>query len=103
MPSRRVTVYVAEDHPLFRKALVAAIKRRPDLEHTGSAATGREALEAIRAEAPDVLVLDMRLPDLDGQSVLNAITRDGLGTKVLVVSGHIEGNVVYDALAAGAS
>ena len=103
MPASRVTVYVAEDHPLFRKALVAAIKHRPDLEFVGSADGGRLALEEIRALHPDVLVLDMRLPDIDGQSVIAAIARDGLDTKVLVVSAHIESNVVYEALQAGAA
>ena len=103
MPASRVTVYVAEDHPLFRKALIAAIKHRPDLEFTGSAAAGRQALEEIRTTSPDVLVLDMRLPDIDGQTVLNAISRDGLSTKVLVVSAHIESHVVYEALETGAA
>ena len=103
MPADRVTVYVAEDHPLFRKALIAAIKHRPDLAFVGSAAAGRPALEDIRTLSPDVLVLDMRLPDIDGLTVLNAITRDGLTTKVLVVSAHIESNIVYEALETGAA
>lgn len=98
----RVSVYVAEDHPLFLAGITQAIKGRADLQFVGSSMLGREALEAIRGRVPDVVVLDLRLPDLDGRAVLDAITRDELGTRVLVLSAHVESELVYEALAAGA-
>jgi two-component system nitrate/nitrite response regulator NarL len=103
MADRRVSVWLAEDHPLFLNGLTLAVKARPDLEFAGSSTDGREALARVREARPDVLVLALRLPELDGAAVLNAISREELPTKVLVLSAHVESHLVYDALAAGAS
>ena len=66
MPPARVSVVVADDHPLFREGIERAVRERPDLELIGAASGGREALERIRSLAPQVAVLDVRLPELDG-------------------------------------
>jgi two-component system nitrate/nitrite response regulator NarL len=100
---QRVRVFVADDHPMFRSAVVDAVKRRPELEFVGDAADGRAALEAIRAELPDVAVLDVRMPLLDGPGVLNAVVRDGLPTRVLLLTAEADAARVYDALGAGAA
>lgn len=101
--SPRITVYVADDHPLFLAGVVRAIKERPDLELVGCSVDGRQALEGITALKPAVAVLDLRMPGLDGMAVLNAIIRDELPTRVLVLSAHVESTLVFDSLAAGAS
>jgi two-component system nitrate/nitrite response regulator NarL len=105
MPAPRTpaTVVIADDHPLYREALAGAISRRPDLELVGEAADGRTALELIRRHAPDVAVLDMRMPDLRGLEVVAALTRDGSPTRVLMLSAALESSVVYAAVAAGAA
>jgi two-component system nitrate/nitrite response regulator NarL len=77
MAERRVSVWLAEDHPLFLNGLTLAVKGRPDLAFAGSSTDGREALAHVRDDRPDVLVLDLRLPGLDGAAVLNAISREG--------------------------
>src|SRR5689334_23596251 len=79
---RRTSVLVAEDHPLFRSALVDALKRRPDLELVGEAEDGRRALELARGLRPDVVLMDARLPALDGVEVLRSVVRDKLPTRV---------------------
>lgn len=99
----RVSVYIAEDHPLFLDGLTHAIKGRPDLEFVGSSRDGRQALSDLRALHPDVVVLDLRMPELDGHAVLNAMDRDGLNTKALVLSAHVESHLIYETLEAGAS
>jgi two-component system nitrate/nitrite response regulator NarL len=99
----RVEVFVAEDHPLFRSAVMDAIKARPDLELVGTADNGRSALEEIQRLKPDVALLDMRMPDLDGAQVLNAIVREGMATRVVFLSSFAESGVVYDVLAQGAA
>ena len=66
MPPARVSVVVADDHPLFREGIERAIRERPELELVGAAADGREALQRIRELAPQVAVLDLRLQELDG-------------------------------------
>ena len=98
----RVGVVLADDHPLFREGLERAVRGRPDLELLEAIGEGREALERIRALAPDVAVLDIRLPGLDGFQVLNALVRDGSGTRVVFLSATAEQELVYRAVQAGA-
>ena len=102
-PSKRATVVIAEDHPLFRDGLAQAISRRPDLELVATTADGRSALEQIRRLEPDVAVLDMRMPGLRGLDVVEALARDGSPTRVLMLSAALESSVVYAAVAAGAA
>ncbi len=96
-------MYVAFDHPMFMQALVDAIRQHPDLELAGAATTGPEALEGIRAAAPDVAVLDMELPALDGREVLEHAAGDGLRTRFLFLTSDMGSGHVYAAVAAGAS
>lgn len=103
MSTDRITVVVADDHPLYRQAVIEAIKGRPDLEFVGEAANGREALEAIKRLAPAVALLDVRMPDLGGLEVLNAIVRDDLPTQVLFLTAHVESTAAYAAIGAGAA
>jgi two-component system nitrate/nitrite response regulator NarL len=99
----RVRVIVADDHPLYRESVVRAVKDRPEFELVGEAADGREVLDEIRRLEPDVAVLDYKMPELDGLQVLNAVKRDGLPTRVVLLSAFLEGAVVYQAVAAGAA
>jgi two-component system, NarL family, nitrate/nitrite response regulator NarL len=103
MAPARVQVVVADDHPLFRDGIERAVRERPDLELVGAAADGREALELIRELAPRVAVLDLRLPELDGLQVLNAVTRDALPTRVLILSASGDAELVYRAVQGGAA
>jgi two-component system, NarL family, nitrate/nitrite response regulator NarL len=100
--SDRVTVLVADDHPIYREGIVRAIKERPDLDLVGEAGDGREALDEIKRLAPTVAVLDIRMPIMDGTQVLSAIRRDGLETKVLFLSAFMEPELAYKTVAAGA-
>jgi two-component system nitrate/nitrite response regulator NarL len=99
----RVRVVVAEDHPLFRDAIVRAVKERPDFELVAEVADGRKALAEIRRLQPDVAVIDLKMPKLDGLQVLNALRRDGLSTRVVLLSAFLEGSVAFEAVAAGAA
>jgi two-component system, NarL family, nitrate/nitrite response regulator NarL len=103
MPPRRVSVLVADDHPLFREGIERAVKERPELELVGAAADGREALEQIRDLLPRVAVLDLKLPGLDGFQILNAVSRDDIRTRVLFLSASGDPEVVYRAVQGGAA
>ena len=99
----RVRVFAADDHPLFREAVVRAIRERPEFELVGEAADGTAALAAIRELAPDVAVLDVKMPGLDGLQVLNAVRRDALPTRVVLLSAFLDGAIAFEAVAAGAA
>jgi len=99
----RVRVVVADDHPLFREAVVRAVRERPDLELVGAAADGREALAMIRELRPDVAVLDLKMPGLDGLKVLNALRREELPTRVVLLSAFLDGAMAFEAMAGGAA
>jgi len=100
---KRASVMVADDHPVFRGALVDALKRRPDLDLVGEAENGQRALEQLRELRPDVILVDARMPAVDGLEVLRSVVREDLPTKVLMLSGETEGADVSEALASGAA
>ena len=93
---------VADDHPIYREGIVRAINERPDLELIGEAADGRQALERVQELSPQVAVLDIRMPGLDGTQVLSAMRRDGLETEVLFLSAFMEPELAYRTVASGA-
>jgi two-component system, NarL family, nitrate/nitrite response regulator NarL len=97
------TVIVADDHPLYRRALVEAIQGGGNVELVGEAADGNEALAIIRSDRPQVAIVDVRMPGLDGMGVLNAVVRDGLPTRVLLLSAQVEDALAYEAVEAGAA
>lgn len=80
-----------------------AIGARPELELVGEAGDGREALDAICAARPDVALIGSMLSGLTGEQVLNAVARDGLGTRVVMIAARPESQQVYAALAGGAA
>ena len=102
-PMERVRVLIAEEHPLYREGVVRAVKERPELELIAEAADGRQALKLIKDLKPDVAVLDVKMPELDGLQVANAVSRDGLDTRVLMLSAFIDRQIVFQAVAAGAA
>jgi two-component system, NarL family, nitrate/nitrite response regulator NarL len=101
--SKRVTVLVADDHPLYREGVVRALSASGRVEIVGEAEDGREALAQIQERRPDVALLDYKLPELDGVAITNAVVRDQLPTRVLLVSAFTDSGVVYQALETGAA
>lgn len=100
---KRVTVLVADDHPLYREGVVRALSASGQVEIVGEAEDGRTALEQIQEHLPDVALLDYKLPELDGVAITNAVVRDQLRTRVLLVSAFTDSGVVYQALETGAA
>ena len=93
----------ADSHPLYRDAISRAIKAWPELELVAQAHDGRQALDAIVATRPDVAVIDRSLGELTGEQVLNAVDRDRLGTRVILIGGKPPSRHVYAAIANGAA
>jgi two-component system, NarL family, nitrate/nitrite response regulator NarL len=100
---RRVRVVVGDDHPVYRDGLVRALDTSGRTEVVAAVGDGRAALDAIREHSPDVALLDYKMPGVDGIAVAHAVARDGLATRVLLVSASTEGSVVYRAIQDGAA
>jgi two-component system nitrate/nitrite response regulator NarL len=100
---KKVRVVVADDHPLYREGVVRALTASGRVEVVAQSGGGRDALDQIREHAPDVALIDYKLPDLDGVSVVHAVTRDGLQTRVLLLSAFTDSGLVYEALQTGAA
>jgi two-component system nitrate/nitrite response regulator NarL len=99
----RVRVVVADDHPFFRDGVSRGLNQDGRIEVVAEAENGREAIEAIRREQPDVALVDYQMPEVDGIGVVRAVHRDELATRVLVLSAHTESALVFEALQEGAA
>jgi two-component system nitrate/nitrite response regulator NarL len=101
--AEKVRVVVGDDHPLFRDGVVRALTSSGSIDVVAEADDGLAALELIREHGPQVALLDYRMPGLDGAQVAAAVRRDGLPTRVLLISAHDESAIVYSALQLGAA
>ena len=97
-----IRVAVADDQPLVRTGLCGILATAEDLVVVGEASTGRQAIEVVRSQRPDVILMDIRMPDVDGLEATRIIGADS-STKVLVLTTFDLDDYVYEALRAGAS
>ena len=88
MPEPRcsIRVAIADDHPVFRDAVRALLSLEPDIEIVAEAKDGDEAINVVKQENPDILLLDLSMPRLDGLSALQRIRSQGIGTKVIILT-----------------
>jgi len=93
---------VADDHPVVREGLAAIIRRQADMVVVGEAANGKEALDLCLADAPDLVLMDLRMPVMDGVAATEAILRRSPRTRVLVLSTYDGEEEIYQALRVGA-
>ena len=99
----QITVVVMDDHPFYRDGLSRGLALDGRVKVVGEAGGGREGLEIIAAEDPDVALVDYQMPDMNGVAVVHALKRDGARTRVLLVSAVTDGAVVFQALEEGAA
>jgi two-component system response regulator DesR len=97
-----ITVLLADDEQLTRGAIAALLGLEPDLDVVAQASTGQEALDAAARHAPDVAVLDVEMPGMDGVTVAARITETRPGTRCVMLTRHARPGVLRRALAAGA-
>jgi DNA-binding NarL/FixJ family response regulator len=98
-----VRVVLADDQPLIRSGLRVLIADTPDLDVVGEAGTGAQAVQLARDLRPDVVVMDIRMPDLDGIQATRIITASPEAARVLVLTTFDDDDYVYAVLRAGAS
>ncbi|MFE7328505.1 response regulator [Streptomyces sp. NPDC057565] len=103
MTADRVRVVLVDDQPLVRAGLRVLIADSPDLEILGEAGTGAEAVQLVQDVRPDVVVMDIRMPGMDGIEATRLITAGPNTARVLVLTTFDDDEYVYGALRAGAS
>jgi DNA-binding NarL/FixJ family response regulator len=100
---KRITVLLAEDHQIVREGFRALLEHESGIEVVGEAETGREAVQLTRKLRPDVVVMDIAMPLLNGLEATRQIRRDFPGTKVLILSAHSDDAYVEQAAKVGAA
>jgi len=98
-----IRLVLADDHPLILDGLEQLVRLAGDFEVLERCVSGEEALRAVEAHRPDVLVLDIRLPDLDGLAVLRELRRRRLSTRVVILTGAINEDETIEAVRLGVS
>jgi len=96
-------VLIADDDDLMRAGLVELLSGEPEIEVVGEASTGREAVERARRLAPDVVLMDVRMPDLDGIQATRELASAVPSARVLILTTFEQDDYVFGALRAGAS
>ncbi|MGX5697254.1 response regulator [Agromyces soli] len=99
----RIRVVVADDHPIVRAGIVGLLEQAPDLEVVGVAADGHEAVALAASAAPDLVLMDLRMPGLDGAAATARILEAGGTTRVLVLTTYDTDEHIVEAIEAGAS
>ena len=98
-----VRVLIADDQPLMRAAFEMTLRPEEDIEVVGEAADGREAVDQARLLHPDVILMDIRMPELDGVEATRILSSEGEASKILILTTFDIDEYVVEALEAGAS
>lgn len=97
-----IRVAIADDYEIVRRGLSLLLQRLPEFESVGEAANGREAVELVKKLEPDVLLMDIAMPGLDGIQATEMIMQLEVPTKVLIVSMYNDSHVIHEAQVKGA-
>lgn len=100
---KKYRVLIAEDHTLFRDGLKALLSNEPDFEVVGEAADGQEAISSVDQTKPDLVLLDLSMPRVDGMTAIKEIKRRSPETKLLVLTVHKTEEHVAETLHSGAN
>ena len=101
--SKQITVLIADDHMIVREGLSKLLEAERDIEVVGEAATGRKAVELARELQPDVVVMDIAMPQMNGMEATRQIRKSAPNVKILILSAHSDDAYVESVTALGAS
>jgi two-component system, NarL family, response regulator len=100
--SKQIRVVIADDHPVVREGISALVKSQKDMRVVSEAANGRQALQEFLRNRPDVLLLDLRMPEMNGMEAILAILKKAPEAKIIVLSTYSGDEDIYQAFRAGA-
>lgn len=101
-PTRRLRILLADDHEIVRQGARALIEREPEWEVCGEAGDGRSAVALVEKLRPDIAIIDLGMPELNGLDATRQIKRALPGCEVLVFTGEEDDKLIHDVFAAGA-
>jgi DNA-binding NarL/FixJ family response regulator len=96
-----ITVFLADDHPVMREGLARLLETNADIKVVGSADNGRNAVKQVLDLKPDVVIMDISMPDMNGIEAARQISERAPGTRIMILSMHSTGEHVFNALEAG--
>jgi DNA-binding NarL/FixJ family response regulator len=99
---RSIAVLVADDHPIVRQGIVALVQRRSDMRVIAEASNGRETVDKFFAENPDIALIDLRMPAMDGIEAVTAICEKNPAAHLVILTSYQSEEDIYRALRAGA-
>lgn len=100
---RKIRVLIADDHPMLREGVAAVIQLQPDMELVGEAETGAAAIDCFRRLRPDVTLMDLQMPDLNGVEAIKAIRDEAPKARIVVLTTYAGDAQALRALKAGAA
>ena len=99
--SQAIRVLITDDHPIVREGLAAIIDRREDMTTVAQAGNGQEALEMFRLHHPDVVLMDLRMPQMDGVTAITQIRQEAPDARIIVLTTFDGEEDIYRGLQAG--
>jgi two-component system, NarL family, response regulator LiaR len=100
--SRPIRLVIADDHTIVRKGIRAVLRNVPDIEVVGEAADGREAIARVTEQRPDVVLMDLVMPEMDGIEAIERIQAEQPETRILVLTSFSTEDKIFPAIKAGA-
>jgi len=97
-----IKILIADDHPVVREGLISMIKREPDFKVVGEAANGIEAVNKTKELKPDVVLMDLRMPELDGVEAIRQISATVPGTRFIILTTYSDDEFIFKGIEVGA-
>lgn len=100
---KTIRVALVDDHPVTRSGIRSILVTAPDIQVVGEASNGKEALEIVQKERPEILIVDARMPEMDGPALVNNLREHQLPVRVLILSGFNDTQYIYALFSSGVS
>ena len=99
----KISVLLADDHTIFRQGLRMLLEQEDDIEVVGEAANGNEAIELVKKLKPDIILLDIAMPEMDGLKVAQKLKKTLPETKIIVLTSYSDDQFLFEFLKVGVS